>query len=140
MTLATPTLRALAIRLIAEEREADALLAAFHACDRLGLSLTKAVEPAGFHSLLSRALALSQKEIPALKDVRILPDGTLNDLSQQADPAEKDALTSGATVLLAQLLGLLHAFIGEPLTMQLVKEAWPEVFTRINIPKKGNTP
>lgn len=140
MTLATPTLRALAIRLIAEEREADALLAAFHACDRLGLSLTKAVGPAGFHSLLSRALALSKKEIPALKDVSVLPDGTLNDLAQKADPAEKEELTSGATVLLAQLLGLLHAFIGEPLTMQLVKEAWPEVTLPIIAPSNGHTP
>ena len=140
MTLATPPLRALAKLLIAEEREADDLLSASHACERLGLSLTKVVGPAGFHSLLSRALALSKKEIPALKDVSVLPDGTLNGPAQKADPAEKVELTSGATVLLAQLLGLLHAFIGEPLTMQLVKEAWPEVTLPLIAPSKGHTP
>lgn len=140
MTLATPPLRDLAIRLIAEEREEDTLLAAFSACQRLGRLLTKVVGAPGFHALLSRAVALTQKEAPALKDIRVLPDSTLSGLQLAADPAEKEELTKGATVLLAQLLGLLHAFIGEPLTTQLVKEAWPEVFARIIIPKKGKTP
>jgi hypothetical protein len=33
----------------------------------------------------------------------------------------------GRVVLLAQLLGLLVAFIGENLTLRLVREVWPKV-------------
>jgi hypothetical protein len=33
----------------------------------------------------------------------------------------------GGVVLLAQLLGLLVAFIGENLTLRLVREVWPKV-------------
>ena len=38
-----------------------------------------------------------------------------------------DELFEGGVVLLAQLLGLLVAFIGETLTLRLVREVWPEV-------------
>jgi len=33
----------------------------------------------------------------------------------------------GRVVLLAQLLGLLVAFIGEDLTLRLVREVWPKL-------------
>jgi hypothetical protein len=36
-------------------------------------------------------------------------------------------LSEGRVVLLAQLLGLLVAFIGESLTLRLVLEVWPKV-------------
>ena len=39
-------------------------------------------------------------------------------------PAE---IAQGATVLVAQLLGLLTALVGEALTMRIVRQAWPEL-------------
>ena len=36
-------------------------------------------------------------------------------------------LTNGRVVLLAHLLGLLVAFIGEDLTQRLLREAWPKL-------------
>ena len=44
--------------------------------------------------------------------------------TRNVDPEE---LSEGEVVLLAQLLGLLVAFIGEKLTLRLVREVWPQV-------------
>jgi hypothetical protein len=48
----------------------------------------------------------------------------LEELHTQLDPAE---FFEGSVVLLAQVLGLLVAFIGENLTVSLVREVWPKV-------------
>ena len=36
-------------------------------------------------------------------------------------------MDEGGVVLIAQLLGLLVAFIGESLTVRLAREAWPKL-------------
>jgi hypothetical protein len=48
----------------------------------------------------------------------------LDKLGAQVDPEE---IFEGCVVLLAQLLGLLAAFIGENLTLHLVREVWPKL-------------
>ena len=45
-------------------------------------------------------------------------------LTRNVNPEE---LFEGGVVLLAQLLGLLVAFIGESLTLRLVREVWPQL-------------
>jgi hypothetical protein len=60
--------------------------------------------------------------------VHVKADGSLeraDELEVQADPEE---LAEGSVVLVAQLLGLLVAFIGENLTLRLVREVWPKRF------------
>ena len=81
----------------------------------------------GFRALLSRALALANAEVPWLRAVHVKADGTLEGLEAlhaQLDPAE---FLEGRVVLLAQLLGLLVAFIGPSLTLRLVGEIWPQI-------------
>jgi hypothetical protein len=65
--------------------------------------------------------------VPWLKAVQVSPDGKLTNLEEAKAGVEQDTATRGEVVLVAQLLGLLHTFIGEPLTLQLVKEAWPAI-------------
>jgi hypothetical protein len=48
----------------------------------------------------------------------------LDELESEADPEE---IAEGSVILLSQLLGLLVAFIGEDLTLRLVREIWPKV-------------
>jgi hypothetical protein len=48
----------------------------------------------------------------------------LDKLEVQVDPEQ---LSKGSVVLVAQLLRLLVAFIGENLTLQLVREIWPKL-------------
>ena len=81
----------------------------------------------GFRALLSRALALANAEVPWLRAVHVKADGSLDGLDglgAQVNPAE---IFEGKVVLLAQVLGLLVAFIGERLTLSLVREMWPRI-------------
>jgi len=50
----------------------------------------------------------------------------LGGLEQLPAQLDLDKFFEGRVVLLAQLLGLLVAFIGENLTIRLVREVWPK--------------
>ena len=81
----------------------------------------------GFTALLSRALSLASAEVPWLRAAHVDSDGSLqglNELEAQPDPEE---IFEGSVVLLAQLLGLLAVFIGENLTLRLMRELWPKL-------------
>jgi hypothetical protein len=101
--------------------------AAFLVDEKLRPHLAALVGNIGFRALLSRALALANAEVPWLRAVHVKADGSfegLDELSAQVDP---DQSFEGRSVLLAQLLGLLVAFIGENLTLRLVREVWPKL-------------
>jgi len=91
------------------------------ACDKLRAPLAKFAGAAGYRSLISRAMALARAESPALDRVQVSADGTLEGLEEIAQ-TDNDA---GLSVLV-HLLGLLVIFIGERLTLVLVREAWPD--------------
>lgn len=118
-------LRDLASRLVAEEMDKGDTSAGARVCGKLGVSLTRLAGGAGYRSLLRRSLALAQEEVPWLKGVSVLEDGTLGGLREAKVRAEEDPAMNGETVLVARLISLLVVFIGTPLTMQLLRQAWP---------------
>jgi len=133
MNPVAPPLRDLAERLLAQERDsgnAPNEPAASRVCGKLGALLSKLAGAAGYRSLLSRALSLAQAYAPALKSVHVAPDGVLNGLADAKTAATSEEFTRGEIALVVQLLSLLHTFIGEPLTLQLLKEAWPTIDVR----------
>ena len=81
----------------------------------------------GFRALLSRALALANAEVPWLRAVHVKADGSFEGLDELGAQVDPDEIFEGCVVLLAQLLGLLVAFIGENLTLRLVREVWPKL-------------
>jgi hypothetical protein len=86
--------------------------------ETLRTHLTRLVGADGFASLLRRALAVASAEIPALAGVKLSLDGHLEGM---------EAISPDSTAALAaHLLGLLETFIGEGLTLRLVREAWPD--------------
>lgn len=94
----------------------------------LQLSLTRFAGADGFKSLLNRALALACAEVPSLQSVTIGKDGRLEGFEQLAGDAGTDELEAdGAVAITAHLLHLLVIFIGQRLTLSLVREAWPEL-------------
>ena len=100
---------------------------AFLVDEKLGPHLATFMGKVGFSALLSRALVLANAEVPWLRAVHVKADGSLGGLDAlgaQGNPAE---IFEGKVVLLAQLLGLLVAFIGERLTLSLVREIWPRI-------------
>ena len=103
--------------------------AAFHVVEKLRLPLATLMGIAGFRALHSRALVLASAEVPWLRAVHIKADGSLESLGELKLKAKvsPEEIFEGRVVLLAQLLGLLVAFIGEILTLQLVREVWPKL-------------
>ena len=83
---------------------------------------------AAFQSLASRALALARAEAPSLSAARVATDGFLQglcELEQQLD-IDKDRPGEGGIILIDCLLGLLLIFLGETLTLSLLRAKWPE--------------
>jgi hypothetical protein len=126
----SPSMRDLARRLLAASQTASGphVHEATRVCGTLQISLTRFAGAAGFTSLLSRALTLASAEVSSLQSVKIGTDGRLVGFEQLAADAGTGAMGGEAAVAItAHLLELLVVFIGEPLTLSLVREAWPEM-------------
>lgn len=130
MSKTPPAVRDFARRFIAHEVARGQLPGvsrdgAARVCDRLRKSLVRLVGVAGFRALMSRALALAKSEVPSLAAVQVLPDGTLEGLDVlQHEDAGADG--GAGVVIVAHQLQLLVTFIGEPLMLGLVRDAWPD--------------
>ena len=103
---------------------------AFGLCEALRPRLTTLTGDAGFRSLLGRALTLASREHPWLSTVHLDPDGPLQGRGSMDAKIGANAIAEGEILLLAEVLGLLVAFIGEALTLRLVAETWPELTLR----------
>jgi hypothetical protein len=101
--------------------------AVFLVGEKLRPQLATLMGNVGFRALLSRALALANAEVPRLRAVRVKADGSFEGLAELGAHVDLDEIFEGRVVLLAQLLGLLAAFIGEDLTLRLVREVWPKL-------------
>jgi hypothetical protein len=132
MNRATAQMRSIAQRLIDYETPGDDYsepgnTAAFQVTERLHRHLATLMGNGGSRALLARAIALASAEVHWLRAVQVNADATLEGLETphaQLEPAE---FREGGIVLLAQLLGLLAAFIGPGLTSRLVGEIWPQL-------------
>jgi hypothetical protein len=129
MNRASPHLRHLAKLLIVHEtrenKSGASGPAAFHVSEKLRPHLVALMGSGAFRALLARALALTTVEIPRLHAVSVQADGTLNGVEElQLDAGE---FLEVRIVLLARTLGLLATFIGDGLTLRLVRELWPKV-------------
>ena len=126
MNTTTPAIKDLARRLIAFEATRNPsdgpVGAALRACETLRGPLAKFVGVVGFRSLLSRALAMATFSKPSLTSLRVRPDGSLEGLEE----VDQDQAADAGSVVVTQLLGLLAIFIGEPLMIILVQDAYPD--------------
>ena len=144
---AAPTMRDLAHRLLAYEAVAGKTsevdeAATLRVYEKLRQSLSEFVGITGFQSLAFRALTQAKSEAPGLWAVRLAADGSLHGLGEfepeagEFEPqlgSQKDQTSEGGSALIARLLGLLQIFLGEALTLSLLRNAWPgEVFDERN--------
>lgn len=130
MSRATLEMREFAGRLIAHERKANrsppsALPPAFDVCEKLRPHLEMLMGRAGVRAVLGRALALVARERPHFGAVQLQADGSL--AAANGRKGDADLRTEGGVLLVAELLGLLVAFIGEGLTLRMLREAWPKI-------------
>jgi hypothetical protein len=120
----TPKIRNLAQRLLTLESTAENpsdanTFAAVIVSEKLRRPLSILAGTAGFRSLLMRALTLAKREAEVLDGVQVKDDGSLEGLNGQE--------TEAGAVLIAHLVGLLETFIGEPLTLRLLNDIWPNL-------------
>jgi hypothetical protein len=128
-----PEMRGLAHRLLAYEADGGdtsepAGSATLRVYEKLRKSLGELAGVAGFQSLASRALTLAKSEDAGLSSVRVAADGNLEGMSTIQYPinAQKDRVYEGGVVLISRLLGLVLIFLGEALTMNLIRDAWQD--------------
>lgn len=94
---------------------------------RLGPEIFKFAGADGMAALMRRALALARREVPALRDVELDAEGRLSGLELLlASPLTRAQGNDGAAAITAHLIGLLITFIGESLTMTLLRAARPD--------------
>ncbi len=129
---ATPGMRDLARRLLVYEAGAGKNSEpmdspTLRVYEKLRKSLGEFVGVTGFQLLATRALTLAKPKAPSLSAVRVAADGSIQGLGAietQID-MNKDPAGEGGIILIAGLLGLLRIFLGEALTLSLLRNAWP---------------
>jgi hypothetical protein len=108
--------------------------ATLRAYEKLRQSLSVFAGVAAFESLAFRALTQAKSEAPGLWAVQVAADGSLQGLGEfepqlvEFEPqlgSGKDQANEGGVILIARLLALLLIFLGEALTLRLVRNAWP---------------
>ena len=97
------------------------------AIEKLRPNLAALMGNTGFNSLINRARALGSTDFPWLGASPAKLEGFLDDLYEAGGQVEADQFREGCVILLSHLLGLLTAFIGQDLTLRLVREIWPEL-------------
>jgi hypothetical protein len=108
-----------------EERAA----AAGRVCEKVFARLTPLVGKAAESALFKRCLTLTAPAFPCLGKVNLAggaesPAGLLVLCFAGETPATID---ESSVALLATLLALLSALIGAPLTIQVLRKAWPDL-------------
>ena len=135
MSRVTPELRIFASRIVAfdkkeNESSENKMPGGCLASEKLRPHLATLMGSIGFNALLTRSLTLAKADVSWLSAVHVRADGTFEGfegLERRVDPVE---FFEGCVILLAHLLGLLIAFIGEDLTFRLVREGWPTLRPR----------
>ena len=117
--------RLLAVEALYQPASDPHLNEAVRVCDKLRVSLTRFAGADGFAALLRRSLALARVEVPSLNRITVKPDCSMDGLEALA-ANEADGGVEAVVALAAHLLELMVTFIGEPLTLRLVRESWPD--------------
>lgn len=130
MNHATQKMRFLATSLIAHETKAGRISTSGNqpvlaVIGKLRVPLEDLMGASGFRALSARALALAKKDVSGWNEVTLHENGTLDGLLEAERRVGPPKTADGGVILLASMLGLLVAFIGESLTLRLVREVWP---------------
>jgi hypothetical protein len=126
--------RDLARRLLDHERgtrdtPVDLVPAMEGAFRRLHEHMRNLIGQAGFQALLARAAHLTRTEARWIETITIHvePVLTLTGLAERIESEGAAEVIEGLELLLANLIRLLCTFIGDSLTLLLIRRIWPEV-------------
>ncbi|MEX0900279.1 MAG: hypothetical protein WD081_06265 [Gammaproteobacteria bacterium] len=124
----------LARRVVADEaqripptaHDADLILGV---CDKMHPPLSRLAGTISYRALLSRALVLAKPKAQTLAALRFESDGHLmfDPEHPAAEFLNRDTVRQDAIVLVTEFLNVLMLLIGEGLTVQIIRQVWPEV-------------
>jgi hypothetical protein len=126
--------RLLAYEIVASKTSEPAESATLCVYEKLRRSISAFAGVDGFQSLAFRALTQAKSEAPGLWAAKVVADGSLQGLEEfKTQPVEfepqlgsdKDQAREAGVILIARLLDLLQMFLGEALTLSLIRNAWP---------------
>ena len=134
--LGNAALRQLALKVLAQHAGpaagAEALAAAAHrAYDDLARVSAPLIGQVGVDALTGRALHLVQREYPWLVHTResAQAEGPFAQVVFGLERQDPAVAAEAAGAVLGTFTGLLVTFIGEPLTVGLLRKAWPDAFS-----------
>jgi hypothetical protein len=132
MNRAAPLAREIARLIVSVEASGDnsaeaQARAVLRGCEKLRVQLTSVVGTGGYVALASRALALARVDRGLPPTVRITENGSLEGLAEFASNLQPFVAETDAQAIVAQLLNLLLAFIGEALVLGLIRNVWPDM-------------
>jgi hypothetical protein len=102
----------------------------FPVLEKLRPELATLMGKMGYRGLLARSLAAGSEEVRWLRAVHVKSDGSLEGLRDLQANVAPGLFIEGRTVMLAHLFGALIDFIGEELTLELLREKWPKLHLR----------
>ena len=124
--------RLFAYEVVAGKTSEPVEFATLRVYEKLRQSLSAFAGVAAFESLAFRALTQAKSEAPGLWAVQVAEGGSLQGLGEFEPQIDMDKDLSGefpagdgGIVLIARLLGLLLIFLGEALTLSLLRNEWP---------------
>jgi hypothetical protein len=119
--------RLLAYDAIASKNSEPTESATLRVYEKLHQSIDAVAGAAASYSLASRALALAKEEVPSLGAAQVAANGSIQGLSEFETQIDNgmDQADDGGILLIGHLLGLLLIFLGEALTLSLLRNAWP---------------
>ena len=119
--------RLMAYEALGNKSSETTALVAVRVAAKLGSRLSSLMGHGGFQALFTRALALAVTEVSWLRAARVAADGSLQGLEELRTRLDSNEFFKGSVEVIAQLFGLLVAFIGEDLTLRLIHEVWPKI-------------
>jgi len=106
------------------------------AYEDLAAILVPLIGQMGLDAIIARALQLTQQEYPAVSAGDTDQHGAFAQVNVWLKQQDARIATDAAATMFSMVGGLLIAFIGEPLTMRLLRRAWPDGFTDVKIEEK----
>ena len=110
-----------------EHGDQDAVEAATSVYRKLFSRLSKVLGMVGVRAVFTRAAKLEGEEIPCLLELsrrQIGPDGV--ELVECLRAGSEVAIGESAAAFYARVLSLLGVFIGDHLTMNILRDIWPQ--------------
>ena len=97
-------------------------------CRRMRERLAILIGGLGFNSLINRAVNLTRSQMLTLDGVRVDVYGEqcLVGLQEWAETRDRDEVMLTLVAVFANFIALLFNFVGEDLSLRLLRDTWPE--------------